>query len=76
MSDGIRFPPRIQDEWQICVYCDKYKETRVWEETGEQVCYSCREDFIEQEHDDKIKELNKDFGINQPETETLDYHGF
>ena len=33
----------------LCVYCEKYKEVKVWEKTGEMVCYDCRLDFLDQE---------------------------
>lgn len=32
-----------------CPYCEEYKETVVWKETGEYVCYDCRLDLLDQE---------------------------
>lgn len=34
---------------QTCDYCQEYKDTRVWSETQENVCYDCRLDMLEQE---------------------------
>jgi len=35
----------------ICVYCNEYKEVRVWEQTGEKVCYDCRLDLLDNERE-------------------------
>jgi len=32
-----------------CPYCGELKETVLWKETGEWVCYDCRLDLLEQE---------------------------
>ena len=32
-----------------CPYCGELKETVVWKETGERVCYDCRLDLLNQE---------------------------
>jgi len=39
-------------EYGICVYCEEYKEVKVWERTGEKVCYDCRLDFLDQEFEE------------------------
>jgi len=36
-------------EYGMCVYCEKNKEVKIWEKTGELVCYDCRLDFLDQE---------------------------
>lgn len=36
-------------EHDICVYCEENKEVKIWEKTGEKVCYDCRLDFLDQE---------------------------
>ena len=36
-------------EYGICVYCLENTEVKVWEKTGEKVCYDCRVDFLDQE---------------------------
>ncbi len=33
----------------VCVYCEEYKETVIWGETQEDVCYDCRLDLLDQE---------------------------
>lgn len=38
-----------KDYRTICVYCNEYKETKIWKETDEQVCYDCRLDLLDQE---------------------------
>lgn len=38
---------------KTCVYCDEIKETRVWKETGENVCYDCRIDLLDTEFESK-----------------------
>lgn len=34
---------------KVCAYCEEYKETVVWKETDEYVCYDCRLDLLNQE---------------------------
>ena len=37
-------------ENKTCVYCEiPERETRVWKQTGEVVCYECRLNFLEEE---------------------------
>ena len=32
-----------------CAYCEEYKETVIWGETDEYVCYDCRLELLDQE---------------------------
>ena len=38
-------------EKDYCVYCNEEKETRLWNQTDENVCYDCRLSLLEQEFD-------------------------
>jgi len=46
----------------ICVYCGDYKEVKIWEWTGELVCYDCRLDYLDQEFREEENPVIKTVG--------------
>jgi len=42
----------VKQQKKICPYCDKLKWVKVWQETGEEVCFECRLDLLEQEFEE------------------------
>lgn len=45
---------------KTCPYCDKLKYVKVWEETGEEVCFECRLDLLKQEFEETNDSTKKE----------------
>lgn len=47
----VRIKQKESEEQMVteCIYCEEHKETRIWQETGEEVCYDCRLGLLDQE---------------------------